>query len=157
DKFIAVNNDDQAFLLRAYIYQETNNPTGVLQQLDTMLARYPDNDNLLRWRVQALMESEKYEEAKFAIVRLLDIKPDFNLQLSLGLVHYYLNEYEEAFIVFDNLIKANPTQLEPFLYASSLCLEDGHYNLALQYLDAGLKQHPSEPTLVFYKGIVLYE
>lgn len=157
DVFIAETGDEQGFILKAYVYQDMKAWPEVLTQLDTLDQWYPDNIELSRWRIQVLMDAGMNAEAKKEIQKALAIEPDRQIKLYLGLVHYYLAEYKEAFATFDALIKDDPAQPEPYLYAASLCLEDEYYDLALKYLDAGLTQHPANPSLAFYKGIALYE
>ena len=55
------------------------------------------------------------------------------------------------------MISKNPEYLQPYLYAASLTLEEEVYDLALRYVNAGLKIEPDNLTLLFYKGIALVE
>ncbi|HYF66805.1 MAG TPA: tetratricopeptide repeat protein [Ohtaekwangia sp.] len=157
DVFIEETGDEQGFILKAYVYQDMKAWTEVIAQLDTLDQWYPDNTELIQWRIQVLMDAGMNAEAKEVIQKALASEPNRQIKLYLGLVHYYLAEYKEAFATFDALIKEDSTQLEPYLYASSLCLEDEYYDFAIKYLDAGLTQHPANPSLAFYKGIALYE
>jgi hypothetical protein len=43
------------------------------------------------------------------------------------------------------------------MYISSLCLEQEAYEMALTYIDLGLKLEASNMNLIFYKGIALAE
>lgn len=156
-QYLLQYGEDEAYLLLAYIHQGSGNSTDLLTPLDTLMQRYPDNVDIAKWRAEALMNAGKYNEARNVIQKIPDVQSDPDLLLSLGVAHFYSQSYDSAFLVFDDIIKENPEQIEPYLYAASLCLEEELYELALSYINAGLQHHSNEYTLFFYKGIALYE
>jgi tetratricopeptide (TPR) repeat protein len=157
NRYKKATGDDQGHVLKVYIYQEMDKLDEALSQIDSLQQKYPDNPDLAQWKIQTLMGAERHADAKAELQKVLAKNRDPKLLLSLGLTHYYLGELEEAFAVFDGLIKEDPTQPEPYLYVSSLCLEDGLYEMSLKYAERGLAQNSSEPNLMFYKGIALHE
>lgn len=149
--------DPQAKLLRLYVHQELGNVDEQLAGLNEFLVESPGNPDLLRWRASVLMDAERYKEAQLDIRTLLYFQPDPDLQAYLGLTYYYLNNLDSALIIFDQIIASNPSFQQSYLYAGSLCLEEEEYGLALQYLNKGLVQDPTNATLLFYKGVALVE
>jgi tetratricopeptide (TPR) repeat protein len=75
----------------------------------------------------------------------------------MGLIYYYQSNPDSALMIFDEVIARSPEYLQPYLYASSLTLEEEAYDLSLNYISAGLKIEPDNLTLIFYKGIALIE
>lgn len=157
NRYLDKTPDEQAKLLRAYINQELGDTDAQLADLNEFIAGNPGNPDLLRWRASVLMESEQYKEAQRDIKTLLVYQPGPELKSYLGLTYYYLENADSAMLLFDEVIKENPTFLQTYLYAGSLALEEEAYDLALDYIDRGLLVDKSNLTLVFYKGIALVE
>jgi tetratricopeptide (TPR) repeat protein len=147
----------QAKLLRAYINQELENYDAVLQDLDELMAMNPDSPELIQWRVSVLMETGKYKKAQKDIHKLLSYQPSSQLKSYLGLTYYYENIPDSALIIFEEIIREDPNFVHAYLYTASLCLDENAYELALKYVNEGLKRDPSNATLLFYKGIALVE
>lgn len=154
---IEIYPQPQAKLLRAYINQELEDYEEQLADLNELLALNPDNPEMIQWRASVLMESEKYEEAQKDIRKLLGYNPSPQLKSLLGLTYYYQSNPDSALILFDEVINEDPTFIQTYLYAASLCLDEEAYKLSLTYIDKGLQQEPANPTLVFYKGVALVE
>jgi tetratricopeptide (TPR) repeat protein len=151
------SGDGQANVLKVYIYQKMNKMDDALSQIDTLEQLYSGNSELTKWKVQLLMDADRYADAKSELTSALIKDNDPKLRLLLGLCHYYLGELNEAFDVFDKLIAADPTMMEAYIYPASLCLEDSFYEKSLTYSERGLKQDSGDATLMFYKGVALYE
>lgn len=149
--------DGQANVLKVYIYQKMDKMDDALSQIDTLQQLYSENSELSKWKVQLLMDADRYADAKAELTAALEKENDPKLALLLGLSDYYLGEYDAAFDVFDKLIAADPTMMEAYTYPASLSLEDGLYEKTLAYCEQGLKQDAGDATLMFYKGIALYE
>lgn len=147
----------QAKLLRAYIYQELEQYESQLSDLNDLLSLNPDSPELLQWRASVLMEAEKYEEAQKDIKRLLSFHPAPELKSYLGLTYYYLDNPDSALIIFDEVIAEVPKYTQVYMYAASLCLDEGVYELALTYINKALELEPNNNSLMFYKGIALVE
>lgn len=149
--------DEQGKLLRANINQELGNFEAQLEDINEFIAANPGNPDLLRWRASIYMESERYAEAQKDIKLLLQYQKSPDLKSYLGLAYYYQQNPDSALIIFDEVIAENPEYPQTYMYAASLGLEQEAYDLALQYINGGLKVEPSNLTLVFYKGIALVE
>jgi len=147
----------QAKLLRAYIYQELENYEAQLEDLNELLSLNPDSQELIQWRASVLMEMGKYADAQKDIRKVLVSQSSPELKSYLGLTYYYLDNPDSALIIFDEVIKESPDFPQPYLYAASLCLDESAYELALAYIDNGLKVEPSNLSFLFYKGIGLVE
>jgi tetratricopeptide (TPR) repeat protein len=151
------SGDGQGNVLKVYIYQKMGKMDDALTQIDTLKQLYAGNPELTKWKVQLLFDANRYEAAKAELNNALKGQNDPKLKLLLGLSHYYLDEFTEAFGVFDELINDDPTVMEAYIYPASLCLEDGHNEKALEYAEKGLRQDPADANLMFYKGVALHE
>lgn len=149
--------NDQAKILRLYVYRELGNDEEQLRELNELITKSPDKVELLRWRLSLLMESQKFKEAQFDIHQLLSIEDDPDLQGYLGLTYYYLENIDSALIIFDQIIKQHPDYVQTYLYAGSICLEEESYNVSLFYINKGLQIEPGNATLLYYKGAALIE
>lgn len=149
--------NDQAKLLRAYINQELENYAAQLEDLNAFIAASPGNPDLLRWRASVFMETEQYDAAQKDIRQLLEYQESPELKAYLGLIYYYQESPDSALVIFNEVIAQNPEYLQPYLYAASLTLEEEAYDLAINYVNAGLRIEPDNITLIFYKGIALIE
>jgi len=149
--------DDQARLLRLYINQELGNTNAQLDDLNTFIAANPSNTELLRWRASVLMQTDRYAEAQRDIRQLMVYEPGPEIKSYLGLTYFYQNDIDSALVIFDEVIATDPSYIQTYLYAGSLCLDEGQYDAALFYIDKGLKQEPTNHTLALYKGIALVE
>ena len=155
--YLAKKPDDQAKLLRAYINQELGNYEDQLKDINEFIAAHPGNVELVQWRASVLMEMENYKEAQKDIRELLKYQDSPDLKSYLGLTYYYLNDADSALTLFDEVIALEPDHVQTYLYAASLSLEQDAYELALQYIEKGLKKDPTNNTLLFYKGIALVQ
>lgn len=155
--YIQKKPDDQAKLLRAYINQELGNYDDQLKDINEFLTAHPENLELLQWRASVFMEMENYQDAQKDIKKILKYQDSPELKSYLGLTYYYLNDADSALMIFDQVIAQEPSHIQTYLYASSLSLEQDAYELALRYIEQGLKKDPANNTLLFYKGIALVE
>jgi tetratricopeptide (TPR) repeat protein len=149
--------NQQARILRLYVNQELGDTEAQLTDLNALLAERPDSDELLRWRLSILMDSDQYKEAQGDIRKMLSHQDDPDLKGYLGLTYYYLENPDSAIIIFDQVIEQNPSHIQTYLYAGSICLEEGAYDAALHYINKGIKLDPTNATLLFYKGAALVE
>ena len=157
NQFIQKKPDDQAKLLRAYINQELGNYEDQLKDINEFISAHPDNVELLQWRASVFMEMERYKDAQKDIREILKSQDSPELRSYLGLTYYYQNQPDSALTIFDDVIAKDPDNIQTYLYAASLSLEEDAFELALQYIDKGLKKDPNNNTLLFYKGIALVE
>jgi tetratricopeptide (TPR) repeat protein len=157
NRFIQKTPDPQAKILRAYINQELGNSQAQLDDLNEFVDINPDNAELLRWRASVLMDLEKYTEARKDIRKILAQDQNPDIKGYLGLTYYYSEDADSALMIFDEVIAEAPNNVQTYVYASSLALQEEAYPLAVQYIDKGLKLDPANTTLQFYKGIALVE
>ena len=157
NQYIQKKPEDQAKLLRAYINQELGNYEDQLRDLNEFITAHPENLELLQWRASVLMEMENYKDAQKDIRQILKSQNSPELKSYLGLTYYYLNDPDSALMIFDEVIAIDPNHMQTYLYATSLSLEQEAYELALRYVEQGLKKDPTNNTLLFYKGIAMVE
>ncbi|HEY3402257.1 MAG TPA: tetratricopeptide repeat protein [Ohtaekwangia sp.] len=149
-------SDLQAKLLRANVYLGQGDADNALNDIDALILVNP-NPELLRWRVSVAMEAGKFKIAQQDILTLLNQEQSPELEAYLGLTYYYQDKQDSAMFIFNSVIKKYPEYVQSYLYAGSLCLEAGEYDLALEYINKGLRLEPGNETLLFYKGATLVE
>lgn len=154
--YIDQSNDPQGIVLRATIHEQTGNYGDELSDINLLMGQNV-NPELLRWRASIAMEAGQYEVAQRDIQQLLKWQHSTELLSFLGLTYYYQEKADSALTVFNQVIAEAPEQLETYLYAGALCLEEGELDLSLEYINAGLTRDPKNATLLFYKGAALVE
>ena len=148
----------QADLLKAFVGRELNDSKIQLEGLNPLLQLDPGNFDLLKWRATVLLDADQYATARKDIKTLIKSSPeDPELELYLGVSYYYESKADSALTCFDKAIALDKTYSTPYIYASSLCLDEEAYPQALQYAESGLKLDPDNTSMLFYKGIALAE
>jgi len=158
NKYIQKNATDlEAKLLRANIYQALGNADAALTDINALVA-VNQNPELLQWRASVAMQAGNYKLAQGDLEKLIGMQGgSAELEAYLGLTYYYLDKQDSALLVFNQVIKKHPEYIQTYVYAGALCLEAGEYELAIQYVDKGLRSAPANETLLFYKGAALVE
>jgi tetratricopeptide (TPR) repeat protein len=147
----------QAKLLRTYIYRELGDEDAQLKSLDELIQLEPFNTDLLKWQASLFIEKDQYREAQEKLFSAKAYHDDPEIEMYLGLTCYYLDQPDSALEFFDKSIELDNSYMPSYIYASSLCLEQSAYELALSYVNKGLSVESNNYTLVFYKGIALAE
>ncbi len=147
----------RAKLLRAFVNRELGNTQAQLDDINELLLLDSANPDLLKFKASIFLETEKYREAKTALLDLQKIVNDEEIETQLGFTYSNLNEPDSAFAHYDSALSINGGYSPAYIYISSLCLEQEAYALALTYVDLGLRLEPENLTLQFYKGIALAE
>jgi len=147
----------QAKLLRAFINRELGNSEAQLSDLNELISLNPMNPDLVKWKTAVLLDTEKFEEAKKELILLQKFTNDEEIETQLGFAFFSLEQPDSAFIHFDNALAINGGYLPAYLYISSLCLEQNAFELAMTYIDLGLRLEPENSSLLFYKGVALVE
>lgn len=147
----------RAKLLRAFVNRELGNTQAQLEDINDLLSFNPTDPDLLKFKVTIFLESEKYEDAKETLLNLQKVVNDEETETQLGFIYSNLNDVDSAFIHFDSALAINGGYSPAYMYLSSLCLEQEAYEIALTYVDLGLRLEPDNATLQFYKGIALAE
>jgi len=158
DVFIPENeNIPRARILRAFIFREIGELETQLEDLDEVLDWDPLNLDLLKWRAGLLVELGKNEEAVTELKKIKQFGTDEEVELYLGLAYYALDYPDSSLSRFDEAIAINGGYLPAYIYAGSLSLEQGAYELALTYINLGLMLDRGNLQLTFYKGIAFVE
>lgn len=148
----------QALALRAYIYEAQGNTDAMLADIHALVKSMPDNDDLLRWQLSALLEAERYAAAAGALEQYLTQHPgQQDMQLYLGMSYFLSGEQDNAFTIFEQVMANDPMNLEVYQFTASLLLDEGHEQQALAYINSGLQHFPDDATLLFYKGAARVE
>ncbi|HEU5293062.1 MAG TPA: hypothetical protein VFU05_20595, partial [Cyclobacteriaceae bacterium] len=141
----------------AFVYRELGNTQAQLDDINQLIAQNPSNADLLKFKAGIFLESEKYREAKTELLNVQKLTNDEQIETQLGFVYYSLNNPDSAYIHFDSALSLNGGYAPAYMYMTSLCLEQEAFELALTYVDLGLRLEPGNQQLLFYKGIALAE
>lgn len=156
--YISTHADDlQAKFLRAIINRDLGDAEAQLPDLNDILAANPLNPELMQWKAGVLMETGDYAGARTILNDLNELQPTEALEFYLGLSYYYSGDADSALIHFDKAIQRNGGYVPAYLYAGVLCVEQQAYDLALSYINLGLRLEPDNLELIFYKGVTLVE
>lgn len=151
------NSFPQAKLLRAFINRELGNDEAQLTDINELLSLDPMNPDLLKWKTALYLNSNKFKEAKQELLNIQKFVNDEEIETQLGFVYGSLEQPDSAFVHYESALSINAGYVPAYMYISSLCLEEQAFDMALTYVDLGLKLEPSNPNLIFYKGIALVE
>ena len=144
-------------LLRAFVNRELGKTEAQLKDIDDLLMLNPTSPDLLKFKASIYLESEQYKEAKTELLKLQKVANDEEIETKLGFTYYNLSDPDSAYLHFDSALSFNGGYTPAYLYMTSLCLEQEAYEMALTYVDLGLRLEPGNQRLLFYKGIALAE
>lgn len=117
----------------AEIYEIQNQYEAVVKLFDKYL-ECNDDDDIRTYYAHFLIRNQKYSKANYTLAGLSKEKhPEKNFLL--GMVNYYLSDYEIAQINFQDFIKSNPTAdflPEAYLYLAKSHLKQYHLDSALK-------------------------
>lgn len=147
----------RAKLLRIFVNRELRNTEAQLKDINELLSINPTNPDLLKLQVSVFLETEKYPEAKKALLDLQKVANDEEIETQLGFIYSSLNDPDSAFMHFESALNINAGYAPAYMYISSVCLDQEAFELALTYIDLGLRLEPENSNLLFYKGIALAE
>ncbi len=147
----------QARILRALIYRQLQQVDNQLIDLEKAMSIQTDNVELLRWHATLLLEKNQYEKAKADLLHVKTYQDDAELETNLGMVYYSLGSFDSALVCLNSAIELDVMYPASYVYAGSFCLQEGKFQLALEYLNLGLRIDPSSVAAMFYKGVALVE
>jgi tetratricopeptide (TPR) repeat protein len=147
----------QSSLLKAFIYREIENDDLQLENLSAAMENQEPGPDLLKWRGLLYLQKSEFEKAKSDLQLARDLKDDPEVETYLGLCFYNLQKKDSALSCFNRSVELDATFMAAYLYAGSLTLEDGDYDLCLKYLNLALRLDPSNKEALYYKGVALIE
>jgi len=147
----------RAKLLRAFIHRELEDTEAQLTDINELLEINQSNPDLLKWRASLYMELDKFADAKNELLGIQKLTNNEEIETQLGFSYYNLDQPDSALLHFESALSINGGYIPAYLYTSSLCLEQEAYDMALTYIDLGLRLDPKNSSFIFYKGIALVE
>ena len=158
DKFIKqFPQMPQAHILRALIYRIKDDVPKQLEDLDIAINYQPGNPGLLKWRAGLQLDVKEYNKAKKDAEAAILFQDDPEAEAYLAFAYYNLNRPDSALTAINKAIDLDYTYMPAYIYAGSFCLQEEEYELALKYLNLGLRVEPGNATVLFYKGVALVE
>jgi tetratricopeptide (TPR) repeat protein len=147
----------RAKLLRALIYRQLGDTDNQLIDLEKVIEAQGISPDLLRWRATLLLEKNEFQKAKADLLIVKNFMDDAELETNLGLVNYSLGNLDSALVCLNKAIELDVTYPASYVYAGSFCLQEEKFELALEYLNLGLRLDPTNRAAIFYKGVALVE
>ena len=147
----------QSHILRALIYRIKDDAPGQLEDLNIAIGFQPANAGLLKWRAELLLDSKEYAKAKKDAESAILLRDDSESETYLAFAYFNLDHPDSALMAINKAIELDYTYLPAYIYAGSFCLQEDEFELALKYLNLGLRVDPDNTTVLFYKGMALVE
>jgi tetratricopeptide (TPR) repeat protein len=147
----------QAHILRALIYQIKEDGPKQIEDLNIALDFQPGNAGLLKWRAGLLLDAEEYQKAKADAQAAIRLEDDPEAEATLALAYYNLDQADSALMAINKAIELDYSYMPAYLYAGSFCLQADEFELALKYINLGLRVDPEHAAALFYKGVALVE
>jgi tetratricopeptide (TPR) repeat protein len=147
----------QSHILRALIYRIKEDADKQLEDLNIALDLQPANPGLFKWRAGLLLDKEQYEKARSDAKMAIIFQDDPEAEAYLAFAQFNLNNPDSALMAINKAIELDYNYAPAYLYGGSFCLQSSEYNLALRYLNLGMRVDPENPALLFYKGVALVE
>ncbi|MDZ4714704.1 MAG: tetratricopeptide repeat protein [Cytophagales bacterium] len=147
----------QPKLLKAFIYRELDDVDNQLTSLNEAMALQPPNPDFLKWRGLLYIQKEQFEPALVDMLRARQFQDDSEIETYLGLAYFNLDKKDSAHLSFTKAIELDATFIAPYLYGGSMALQEGDYELALEYLNLALRLDSRNKEALFYKGVALIE
>lgn len=147
----------QPKLLRAFIYRELGDIEKQLSNLNEVLEVQDPNPDFLKWRGLLYIQKNQYEKALKDIRAAKQFQDDPEVETYLGLCYHSIGKKDSAYLSFNKAIELDATMMSTYLYAGSVALQDGEFELALEYVNLALRLDGKSKEALFYKGVALVE
>ncbi len=147
----------QPRILRALIYRQKGDADNQLIDLQKAIELRGGTTELIRWRGALLADKGDFKAAKKDLEEVRLFQDDAELETNLGFIYYSLGSLDSALVCFNKAIVLDVNYSPSYLYAGTFCLQDEHFELALNYLNLALRIEPTNRTALFYKGVSLVE
>jgi tetratricopeptide (TPR) repeat protein len=118
------------------IYDAQNQVDSAVKLFENYLSDEPDDENIRTFYAQFLIRHKKYGDAH-DVLSGVSIKSHPEKNFLMGMVNYYLNDYEISLINFEEFIKRNKNSEllpEAHLYSAKCHLKTHELDLALKEL-----------------------
>ncbi|HMP99583.1 MAG TPA: tetratricopeptide repeat protein [Cyclobacteriaceae bacterium] len=147
----------QAYILKAYLLRMLDEPNEAVAVLDKAQEFSPDNPDIIKWKAEIYLELDL---ADAVIKELLSLPKQFRdpqTQVMLGFAYYQLDKNDSALYYLNQALRMDPFFYPALMYTISVHLQEGNYDLAMQYIDRAMDIDSTDASLLFYKGIILAE
>ena len=141
----------QSHILRALIYRIKEDGPKQLEDLNIALDFQPGNAGLMKWRASLLLDAEEYQKAKADAQAAILMEDDPEAEAYLAFAYFNLDQPDSALMTINKAIELDYSYLPAYLYAASFCLQSDEFELALKYINLGLRVDP-ENAAAFFAG-----
>jgi tetratricopeptide (TPR) repeat protein len=137
-------NSVDEFALGEQALNAGNNATAV-RHFTVLLEQQPRHERALVLRSKAKYQQRDYEGARKDSQFVLDINPakftsdDYNALWNLGVINNSIGQFTQARVYFDNMKKADSTDVRSYENIAYSYLQENNYAAALNELKAGIK------------------
>ncbi len=151
------NPQSQMLLMRrANFYLVQDKQEKALADYNKVLSYDPRNEEALYFRAYILAGKKKYNLAREDYYTILAINPDnYKAQFALALLYVKEKKDNQALLMLDNLIEKDSGNPEYYQACSDIEKGNKRYELALIYIDEGIKKCKNNNTLRLEKAELL--
>lgn len=145
------------FTLEAGAYLAKNEDAIANTIIETNLASYPDNFNLLGAACKAYADNRRYSNALEITERMLKLEPgNASCLFNKGCFLVEIPDYPRAIEAFTETLKLQTNNYHAMLYRGMAQLRDGQLDAALKDYEAVQRQYPNESLVDFGLGEIAY-
>ncbi len=139
----------------ATIYIQTEQLSKAKRALEKLL-QIDDNNHQSAFILGTIfLTSKEYYPAMANFLYALNLKKDYHdARIGLAEAYYKLGRYKVALKELDELIKAIPEQLTPYVKASLILIELGHNNEAVPLLEKAIEIHSTNLEIIEMLAII---
>jgi tetratricopeptide (TPR) repeat protein len=148
-KAAITNGDDSggAYSLLGVIQARNGAPEDALLSFNEALKRDPKNAFTLRQRAESYIAKSKWNEAITDLRAALAIEPLDQTKLRLAGVYVESKQYSEAIPIYQDALKADPTNLEARAALANIMIDSGKGGDAISQLESLIKADPNRADL----------
>ena len=135
----------------AQLDEFNKDPAGALRHYEEAARLDPDNEALQMKTAQGLLQQNRNQEALTILRALVARHPDSERALNwLALAYQTTDQGDRAVDVYERIVKLTPQQSASYLKLSALLVTQGKDEVALKWLERGMRQAQHSPDL--YRG-----
>ncbi|MBR0191674.1 MAG: beta-propeller fold lactonase family protein [Thermoguttaceae bacterium] len=143
---------------RVELLSEQKRWDDVLKETEPLLKAAPENEALLRLRLQALVSKGRFEDGIKILDQLLERNSlDANLYILRGQLFLEVKNLEKALEDFSEALSVNGFTRQAWDLKIATLLELDRFDEALSTIDARLKEKPEDAELIIQKALVFIQ
>ena len=153
---LAPQSEDALFNL-ANAYQTNGNYSKAVATFDRVLERKANHLGALNNKALALIELERFEEARLLLLEASKLDPkQVSVWVNLGMTYSRLDRLDQSITAFEKAIDINRSTAEAYLNLIETLEKWNKLRAAAEWLEKAQQCLPHNPDLVFWEARLLY-